>query len=99
MRVYVQCVPGGPFCANFGASVVCFGAADDASNRSRARVALCAVASSGLRPSRAFSKSAATLSNRSGKGLVAVPDGRRARSMLHVIWTDVEEWRLIATAE
>jgi len=38
------------------------------SNRSRARVALCAVAASGLKPSQAVSKSAATLTNRSGEG-------------------------------
>ena len=35
-----------------GPSVVRFGAAGYVPNRSRARVALCAVASSGLRPSR-----------------------------------------------
>jgi hypothetical protein len=44
------------FCGDFpGHRWRASGAADDEPNRSRARVALCAVASSGLRPSRAFS--------------------------------------------
>ncbi len=38
------------------------------SHRSRARVALCAVAASGLKPTAAAFQSAATLTNRSGEG-------------------------------
>lgn len=55
------------------------------SNRSRARVALCAVASSGLRPSRVAFNRLRPQPSVPVRVLLAVPYGRRARSMLHVM--------------
>jgi hypothetical protein len=54
------------------------------SNRSRAPVALCAVASSGLKPSRAFSNRLRPKPTVPVRVLLAVPRGRRARSIAHV---------------
>jgi hypothetical protein len=68
-----------------GPSVVRVGAADDLPNRRRARVALCAVASSGLRPSRDSSNRLRLQPTVPVRVLPAVPCGRRARSNLHVI--------------